>query len=162
LVTLARPLHVPTPDDVPLQLLLVIVGGGQAPLELLARAARLATPSTVAELCQAACPDDVLARVRHVESEFGCRARSPTEGGPRRVLRRRDVLYLLSYRPEGRAGLEPATPWIPRGIRGPMSCAPEKKRWTSTRFSKRRLRALTAELPLHRVERVGFEPTTTS
>lgn len=71
LVTLARPLHVPTPDDVPLQLLLVIVGGGQAPLELLARAARLATPSTVAELCGAACVDDVLARVRHVESEFG-------------------------------------------------------------------------------------------
>lgn len=71
LVTLARPLHVPTPDGVPLQLLLVIVGGGQAPLELLARAMRLATPGTVDELCKATSPDAVLARVRHVESEFG-------------------------------------------------------------------------------------------
>jgi PTS system nitrogen regulatory IIA component len=70
LVTFARPLHVPTPDDVPLQVLLVIVGGGQAPLELLARAARLATPGTVAELCQATTPEAALARVRNVESEF--------------------------------------------------------------------------------------------
>ena len=56
---------------VPLQLLLVIVGGGAAPLELLARAARLATASTVADLCQASTAEAVLARVRHVESEFG-------------------------------------------------------------------------------------------
>lgn len=71
IVTLARPLATPTPDDVPLQLLLVIVGGGAAPLELLARAARLATASTVADLCQASTAEAVLARVRHVESEFG-------------------------------------------------------------------------------------------
>ncbi|WAS94399.1 helix-turn-helix domain-containing protein [Nannocystis punicea] len=71
LVTLARPLQVATPDDLPLQMLLVIVGGGQAPLELLARAARLATPDTVAQLCQATTPDAALAHVRHVESEFG-------------------------------------------------------------------------------------------
>lgn len=71
LVTLARPLAAPTPDDVPLQMLLVIVGRGRAPLELLARAARLATPETVADLAQATSPDAVLARVRHIESEFG-------------------------------------------------------------------------------------------
>lgn len=71
LVTLARPLAAPTPDEVPLQLLLVIVGGNRAPLELLARAARLATPDTVAELTQASTPEAALACVRRVESEFG-------------------------------------------------------------------------------------------
>ncbi|MFY0536610.1 PTS sugar transporter subunit IIA [Nannocystis pusilla] len=71
LVTLARPLPVATPDDIPLQMLLVIVGGGQAPLELLARAARLATPDTVADLCQATTPEAALGRVRHAESELG-------------------------------------------------------------------------------------------
>lgn len=71
LVTLARPLAAPTPDDVPLQLLLVLVGRGHAPLELLARAARLATPDTVAELTQATTPEAALARVRSIESAFG-------------------------------------------------------------------------------------------
>jgi PTS system nitrogen regulatory IIA component len=71
LVTLARPLQVATPDDIPLQMLLVILGGGKGPLELLARAARLATPGTVADLLQATTPEAALGRVRHVESEFG-------------------------------------------------------------------------------------------
>lgn len=69
LVTLARPLPVPTPDAVPLQLLLVLVG--EAPLELLARAARLATPDTVAALVQADNPEAALARLRHFEAGFG-------------------------------------------------------------------------------------------
>jgi hypothetical protein len=64
-----RPLPVATPDVVPLQLLLVLVG--EAPLELLARAARLATPDTVAALVQADSPEAALARLRHFEAGFG-------------------------------------------------------------------------------------------
>jgi PTS system nitrogen regulatory IIA component len=71
LVTLARPLRVATPDDVPLQLLLVLVGGGLTPLELLARAARLATPQTVAALVEASTAGAALASVRRCEAEFG-------------------------------------------------------------------------------------------
>lgn len=69
LVTLARPLPVPTPDAVPLQLLLVLVG--EVPLELLARAARLATPDAVAALVQAESPEAALARLRHFEAGLG-------------------------------------------------------------------------------------------
>jgi PTS system nitrogen regulatory IIA component len=69
LVTLAHPLAVPTPDAVPLQLLLVLVG--ETSLELLARAARLATPDTVAALAQADSPEAALARLRLIEAGFG-------------------------------------------------------------------------------------------
>ena len=69
LVTLARPLPTPTPDAVPLQLLLVLIG--EAPLELLACAARMATPDTVAALVQADTPEAALARLRHLEAGFG-------------------------------------------------------------------------------------------
>ena len=69
LVTLAGPLPVPTPDEIPLQLLFVLVG--EAPLELLARAARLATPDTVAALVQADSPEAALARLVHFEAGFG-------------------------------------------------------------------------------------------
>jgi PTS system nitrogen regulatory IIA component len=69
LVTLAGSLPVPTPDAVPLQLLLVLVG--ETPLELLARAARLATADTVAALVQADSPEAALARLRHFEAGFG-------------------------------------------------------------------------------------------
>lgn len=71
IVTLARPLAAATPDDAPLQLLLVLVGGGPAPLELLARAVRLATPATVEALVGADTPAAVLARLRHAEAAFG-------------------------------------------------------------------------------------------
>lgn len=71
LVTLARPLAAPTPDEVPLQLLIVLVGGGRAPLELLVRAARLATPASVAALVKAGSPEAALARLQRIESEFG-------------------------------------------------------------------------------------------
>lgn len=71
LVTLARPLPAQTPDDEPLQLVLVLVGGGRAPLELLARAVRLAAPQTVAALVAADSPAVVLARLRHAELELG-------------------------------------------------------------------------------------------
>lgn len=69
LVTLARPLPLATPDAVPLQLLIVLVG--ETSLELLARAARLATPDTVAALVQADSPEAALARLRHFEAGFG-------------------------------------------------------------------------------------------
>lgn len=69
LVTLARPLPVPTPDAAPLQLLLVLIG--EAPLELLACAARLATSDTVAALVQADSPEVALARLRQIEAGFG-------------------------------------------------------------------------------------------
>ena len=68
LVTLARPLPLPTPDAVPLQLLFVLVG--ETSLELLARAARLATPDTVAALAQADNPEAALARLRVIEASF--------------------------------------------------------------------------------------------
>lgn len=71
LVTLARPLAAVTPDDVPLRVLLVLVGGGPAPLELLARAVRLANPATVEALVAAADPAAALARLRHAEAAFG-------------------------------------------------------------------------------------------
>jgi PTS system nitrogen regulatory IIA component len=71
LVTLARPLAAPTPDDVPLQLLLVLIGGGPAPLELLARAVRLATRESVEALVAADSPAAVLTRLRHIEAAFG-------------------------------------------------------------------------------------------
>jgi PTS system nitrogen regulatory IIA component len=71
LVTLARPLHTTTPDAVPLQLLLVVAGRGPSPLELLARAARLAAPSTVAALAAANSPAAALDCVRRSEAEFG-------------------------------------------------------------------------------------------
>jgi len=71
LVTLARPLRHPTPDNVPLRLLLLLVGGGRAPLELLARAARLATPQGVETLLEAAHVDTALANLRRLEHEFG-------------------------------------------------------------------------------------------
>jgi PTS system nitrogen regulatory IIA component len=71
LVTLARPLRAPTPDDAPLRVLLVLVGGGRAPLELLARAARLATPATVAALCEATAADVALTTLRRHELELG-------------------------------------------------------------------------------------------
>lgn len=71
LVTLARPLRVPTPDDVPLRLLLVVAGRGKTPLELLARAAKLAAPAAVAALTEASSPAAALDSVRRLESEFG-------------------------------------------------------------------------------------------
>jgi PTS system nitrogen regulatory IIA component len=67
LVTLARPIAGDTPDGAPLQLVLVLVG---APLALLARAVRLATPETVASLTAAGDPEAVLARLRHAEAAF--------------------------------------------------------------------------------------------
>lgn len=71
LVTLARPLPVPTPDDVPLQVLFVLVGGDRSPPSLLARAARLATPATVAALTGAGTPEAALARLAAAEAELG-------------------------------------------------------------------------------------------
>lgn len=68
LVTLARPVAGATPDGAPLQLVLVLVG---APLALLARAAQLATPETVASLTAAGDPEAVLARLRRAEAVFG-------------------------------------------------------------------------------------------
>lgn len=67
LVTLARPIAGDTPDGAPLQVVLVLVG---APLALLARAVRLATPETVASLVAAGDPEAVLARLRHAEAAF--------------------------------------------------------------------------------------------
>lgn len=71
LVTLARPLRVPTPDDVPLRLLLLLVGGGPTPLELLARAAKLASPEGVEALCKATDVDVALSSLRRLEIELG-------------------------------------------------------------------------------------------
>lgn len=67
LVTLARPIAGDTPDGVPLQIVLVLIG---APLALLARAVRLATAETVASLAAAGDPEAVLARLRHAEAAF--------------------------------------------------------------------------------------------
>ena len=67
-MALARPLPLATPDAVPLQLLIVLVG--ETSLELLARAARLATPDTVAALAQADSPEAALARLRVIEAGF--------------------------------------------------------------------------------------------
>lgn len=63
LVLLDTPLAAPTPDDVPLRAILVVVGlsGGPSALAVLARAARLADPELLAQLAAAGSAREVLA-----------------------------------------------------------------------------------------------------
>jgi mannitol/fructose-specific phosphotransferase system IIA component (Ntr-type) len=69
LVTLARPLSVPTPDGRPLRILVVVIGaeGGRQFLDVLAQAARLAGAHAADALCEPREPRRVLARLAQIE-----------------------------------------------------------------------------------------------
>jgi nitrogen PTS system EIIA component len=67
LLTLASPLHTPTPDGEPLRVALLLVGE-RIGLESLTRVARLATPETVDELCHARTPRAARSIVERLES----------------------------------------------------------------------------------------------
>jgi PTS system nitrogen regulatory IIA component len=70
LVTLARKLTFPTPDDRPVRAAILVVSGAsnRTYLGLLARIARLASYDAVDELCEAQTPDKVRSIVERIES----------------------------------------------------------------------------------------------
>jgi nitrogen PTS system EIIA component len=70
LVTLERPLVVPTPDDRPVRAVVLVVGGTDSAthLEILARVARLASYDVVDELIAASTPEKAKAIVERIES----------------------------------------------------------------------------------------------
>lgn len=73
IVTLAEPLKVPAPDDVPLRLLVALVcaAGGRAHLELLAQVARLASRGVAAALCAVHDPAELLRQLAQIEEACG-------------------------------------------------------------------------------------------
>lgn len=73
LVTLGKPLPADTPDGRPLRLILVLLCGkrGREPLELLARAARLAQVPELDGLCEARNPAEALERLAEIEAVYG-------------------------------------------------------------------------------------------
>jgi PTS system nitrogen regulatory IIA component len=70
LVTLERPLSLPTPDGRPVRAAVLVVGGTDSTtqLEILARVARLASHDVVEELIAAPTPDKAKAIVERIES----------------------------------------------------------------------------------------------
>jgi nitrogen PTS system EIIA component len=73
LVTLARPLQVPTPDDIPLRLLVVLVCSerGRRHLEMLAQVARLASHDAAAGLYAARDPVQFIQQLSQFEASCG-------------------------------------------------------------------------------------------
>lgn len=70
LLTLARPLAMPTPDNRPIRVAVLVVSGASSPahLEILARVARLAGYGILDELCAAKTPESVRSIIERVES----------------------------------------------------------------------------------------------
>jgi PTS system nitrogen regulatory IIA component len=70
LVTLAQPLHVPTPDSAPVELAVVLVSreGGPRHLELLAHIARLASHGLAGALRDVHSPERLLAKLEALEA----------------------------------------------------------------------------------------------
>lgn len=73
LVTLARPLKVPTPDDIPLRLLVVLLCNerGRRHLETLAQVARLASHDAAGGLCAARDPLQLIQQLSQFEATCG-------------------------------------------------------------------------------------------
>lgn len=70
LVTLAQPLAIPTPDQAPVRVVVVLVSGesGRRQLEILAHIARCARHGLVDELCHAHSPARLLTKLAAIES----------------------------------------------------------------------------------------------